>query len=72
MKTTTLSRIIQTLIAIADYFHTTVDYLIGRTETDAPSAESLSDAEHALLCHYRQLSPRQRDSICEVIENYLA
>jgi transcriptional regulator with XRE-family HTH domain len=62
---------IQTLITIADFFHTSVDYLIGRFDAEQPAENVRNPEERALLIQYRRLSPRQRDSIKQIIENYL-
>lgn len=63
---------IGTLIRLADYFGTTVDYLIGHT----PSADNsqdleLSKDEWRLLRDYRRLSREEKDSIDLIIKNYL-
>lgn len=66
---------IATLIAIANFFNTSVDYLIGNSEIrrkiEVVHAYDLSDSESALIDNYRRLSKRQRDSITLVIDNYL-
>lgn len=65
---------IETLIALADCFHVSVDYLIGRNDTENASdhdAPFLPDAEEVeLLRKYRKLRPGQKESIRMVIENY--
>lgn len=51
----------------ADFFHTTIDYLMG--ETDFPYKIEhydpcwLSEAERTMLDHYRSCSPEIRESI---------
>lgn len=62
---------IGTLVLMADYFNTTVDYLIGHTPPDCPEELELTKDEWALLRDYRQLSESERDSIQLVIKNYL-
>lgn len=64
---------ISTLIAIADFFHTTVDYLIGHVYvTDAEETDvSLTKEEIRLINAYRFLSPKERDSIHMVMDNYI-
>lgn len=62
---------IQTLTAIADFFQVSVDYLIGHDDTEYPEECTRNAEETDLLLHYRRLSPRQRDSIRQIIENYL-
>ena len=56
---------IGTLIRLADYFHTSVDYLIGRdTQQDAEAAS-------APMLSYRRLSEKEKASIRMVMQNYL-
>lgn len=66
---------IETLIALADFFDTTVDYLIGRSEESsagkAGSAVELSSQEYTLICKYRKLCPQKRECIQNVIDNFL-
>lgn len=64
---------ISTLIAIADFFHTTVDYLIGHVYvTDAAEKDiSLTKEEIGLINAYRFLSPKERDSIHLIMDNYM-
>lgn len=66
---------IATLIAIANFFNTSVDYLIGNSKIqrkiEVVHAYDLSDSESILIDDYRRLSKRQRDSITLVIDNYL-
>lgn len=66
---------IETLIALADAFGTSVDYLIGHDE-DATPAETdnalvLDPAEAALLRKFRRLRPEQKTCIEMVIDNFL-
>lgn len=65
---------ISTLIRIADFFHTSVDYLIGHCDrrelTGAVYSVSLTPEERKLLDGYKRLSPREKQSICLVMENY--
>lgn len=65
---------IATLILIADFFHTSVDYLIGHTEAQAEHegvpVYRLNADEVKLVNQYRQLSLREKDSIHMVMENY--
>lgn len=66
---------ITTLILLAKYFNTSVDYLIGNTEIDhiIENLESyeLNDDESTLINNYRKLSTAEKDSIKTVITNYL-
>lgn len=64
---------IATLTAIADYFSTSVDYLIGCVpEADEVHKEvRLSADELELINHFRMLSDKEKESVCLIIENYL-
>lgn len=62
---------IYTLTLLADYFDTTVDYLIGHTPKGGAEIPDLSKDEWALLRGYRRLSESERESIRLVIKNYL-
>lgn len=66
---------IGTLIQIADYFHITVDYLIGHiTDPNSALAEdvlNLNKEEITLLQNYRSLSKEEKESIRLIIKNYL-
>ena len=66
---------IETLIKIADYFETSVDYLTGHTDIDRVIENvrryDLGAAESELIDNYRKLSPKQRESIESIIDNYL-
>jgi len=57
---------------MADFFHTSVDYLIGRTDesVDQDSHSVLCQEEAKLIADYRELSIREKESILLVIENY--
>lgn len=57
---------IQTLIQIADFFHTTVDYLVGH-EVQGPK---LSAEDSRLLIEYHRLSKQQRQCVRTVIQSY--
>lgn len=65
---------IATLILIADFFHTSVDFLIGHTEAQAEHegvpVYRLNADEVKLVNQYRQLSLKEKDSIHLVMENY--
>ena len=53
------------LIKMADYFGTTIDYLVGHTAAEATTAVTypLNAGEAILIEKYRMLSPRERESI---------
>ena len=66
---------ITTLINLANYFSTSIDYLVGHTEVDhiieKVSEYDLNDDEFALMNNYRQLNKKEKQSINLIIENYL-
>lgn len=57
---------VETLIRIADFFHISVDYLIGHA---TPSTE-LSVAETRLLAQYRRLSKKQRECVSLILQTF--
>ncbi len=61
---------IDTLIALADYFETSVDFLVGHT----PKGKSVepSPDECAFLRGYRAVSEAERESLRFVLRNYLS
>ena len=65
---------IVTLIQIADFFHTSVDFLIGHSEAqvehEGVPVFKLNADEIRLVNQYRQLSLKEKDSIHLVMENY--
>lgn len=65
---------IATLMLIADFFHTSVDFLIGHSEAQAERegvpVYRLSADEVKLINQYRQLSLKEKDSIHLVMDNY--
>lgn len=65
---------IDTLIAFADFFNTSVDYLIGHTEInhviEKVTHYDLNADESALIDGYRKLSEKEKISIKMVIDNY--
>lgn len=65
---------IETLIKIADFFETSVDYLIGHTDIDHIIEEitpcTLNDEEMQLINRYRQLSSKQKSGIQSVLDSY--
>lgn len=66
---------IATLIALADYFGTTVDYLVGhdpKQDGKRPQEDFEPNREEwALLRDYRKLTKGEKDSILAVIQNYI-
>lgn len=65
---------IDTMIQIADYFNTSVDYLIGHTEIrqkiEPTSTRELNEAERQILCGYRKLSSKKQKIISMIIKSY--
>lgn len=61
---------IETLIRMADFFHTSVDYLIGNNKSEDENEFRLSDDEIRLISQYRQLTLSQQESIRMVMDNY--
>ena len=61
---------------MADYFETSIDYLVGYTDIPQKIQPvqpcALTPEETALMDQYRQLRPKERESIRLVMENYLA
>lgn len=66
---------ILTLIQIADFFQTSVDYLVGHSEVrrkiESVQPYDLSKEEIGIIDNYRKLSGKQKLSIHMVVENYL-
>ena len=66
---------IDTLIALADYFNTSIDYLVGYTDIPhriEPIIDSmLNKEEMALVINYRKLTPKQKGVINSVIDSYI-
>jgi transcriptional regulator with XRE-family HTH domain len=65
---------IGTLIKIADYFSTSVDYLIGHTAITPDNVHEygLNKNETLIIDGYRLLNDKEKDSIHSVISNYNA
>ena len=66
---------IATLIRLADYFETSVDFLIGRTTInhliEIVEPYDLNSDEKNIIDSYRQLNIREKESIRLIMENYL-
>ena len=65
---------IATLSRIADFFHVSIDYLVGRTDCQLPptggmSAE-ISFEEESLLCRYRALTVKQKKAVQNILDSY--
>lgn len=63
---------ISTLIKLADFFGTTVDYLIGHKSTTQNEFTPLTEEETTLINLYRNLKKNEKNSILMVINNYLS
>lgn len=65
---------IDTLIRIADYFETSVDFVVGHTDirrrVEPICAYELNLHEQKLVDIYRKLTPAQREAILGVMESY--
>ena len=55
------------LVAIAEYFRVSVDYLLCRTD-EQPSALTVSTAEYHLLQLYRGLPGRYREAVNAAVQ----
>ena len=65
---------LETLVRMADYFHTSVDYLIDYTDMphrlEKVTDTMLNDAEFCMLTLYRQLTDSQKASIKMIMDEY--
>ena len=63
------------LSAMADYFHTSIDFLVGRELSDEEPARfvtaSISQREHLLLQKYRTLKPSEQKCVDTVVNTLL-
>lgn len=66
---------IETLVRIADFFDTSVDYVIGHTSIKRKYAEyqasDLTTEEGRIIEKYRNLKPKQKECVQQVINTYL-
>lgn len=62
------------LIRIADYFNTSVDYLVGHTDVrqriEPAETFQLSHQEAEMLRRYRQLRPDQRACVRQTVDTF--
>ena len=60
---------------MADYFETSVDYLVGHTEIrhkiEPVCEEALNEEEQTMIKKYRMLTRKERESIRMVMDNYI-
>lgn len=65
---------IEVLCALADYFSTSVDYLIGHSDIDHKFEKitpfDLNEDEAKLMKSYRKLTRIEKDSVHLIIKNY--
>ena len=65
---------ISTLIKIADFFDTSVDYIIGHTDVrrkiEKVHTFQLNESESNMLKGFRKLNKRQKDCVLYVISSY--
>lgn len=65
---------IETMIRFADYFNTSVDYLIGHTDVrrkiEIVRAYELNTDEVSIINGYRSLSSKQKNCVATVIDSY--
>ena len=66
---------IQTLIQMAEYFNTSIDYIVGHTDIRDPfdntSAYHLNADEGDVITKYRALTARERACVAQVIDTLL-
>ena len=66
---------IYSLKLLADFFDTSVDYLVGHSEErnlfKGGTALSLSEREETLITSFRKLNNSEKESIEAVIKNYI-
>lgn len=66
---------IRALTKLADYFNTTIDYLVGHVpcsdNKNTEEALDLNNEEIAILKDYRRLSKEEKKSIQLIFKNYL-
>ena len=65
-----------TLSKLADYFHTSIDYIVGRTDIRRPIEDTepcfLNPKEMELIQHYRDLNESERGCVNTVVETLRA
>lgn len=60
------------LVAIADYFDTSTDFLLGRTENPSPAETVVGDADKHILTTLDKLTPEEKASVIEYADFLLA
>lgn len=61
---------ITTLMRIAKYFNTSVDYIIGNSNENSAPLLNITDEESKIICTYRTLDNRKKNSILEILNIY--
>ena len=62
---------INTLIAMADYFGVTLDYLVGRFENEKSENNFvITEAEKDLIFNYKKLSETEKTGVKALIETF--
>lgn len=66
---------IATLSQMADYFETSIDYIVGRTDIRRRIERTLpyylNDEEGEIVNRYRALTPKQRQCVSQVIDTLM-
>lgn len=66
---------IQTLMQMADYFNTSIDYIVGHTDIKDPfentTAYHLNADEADLITRHRALTPKERACVKQVVDTLL-
>lgn len=55
------------LIRVADYFHVSLDYLLGRHTEKIPTEPKLSEDELSIIDLYRQIPAQRRAMVLQMI-----
>lgn len=63
---------IYTLIKIADYFETTIDYLVGRVGDDGQDENRITNEEKTMIYNFRKLNADEKQLIRLCIKNGIA
>ncbi len=67
---------IESLRRMADYFGTTIDYIVGHSELRYKVEDiqnyALNDDEAEFIASYRRLTPSQREAVIGVMRAFLA
>ena len=61
---------ISILIAIAEYFNTTIDYLVGKNDNRNLLESNFSEHEKNLITKYRKLNDTEKVCVDTLIETY--